>query len=224
MAIETRDQKVQYLKDEILVLASMVEQMVRYSIDALIHRRPQDSEKVYIYDHEINQKHAQIEGQCLSLIATEPPILAADLRLLASLLEVNTEIERIGDAAKSIAELNLIICCEPPVAGIAQISTITNQILDSYFQAIGAFIAENIEGAKDVVSSRQVIDEELNSYQTSLLASMQDTALAINYISNYFRIVHHLHTILEHINNVCSRTVYMSTGDLPTSKEQLHLI
>jgi len=224
MAIETRDQKVQNLKDEILVLASMVEQMVRYSIDALINRRPEDSEKVYTYDQEINQKHAQIEGQCLSLIATEPPILAADLRLLASILEVNTEIERIGDAAKKIAKLNITICNQPPIDGQIRISSISDQILENYFQAIGAFIAEDIETAKKITSENNEIEEKFELYKGDIIERMKDQTPTANNIAEYLRITHYLIEIYSHIINICNRTFYLTTGKLPINKYLLQQI
>ena len=55
---------------------------------------------------KINSKRYGIEEQVMVLIATQQP-MAHDLRLLASILEVSAELERMGDYAKGIATINL---------------------------------------------------------------------------------------------------------------------
>ena len=57
-------------------------------------------------DKEINEKRYEIEEQLMILIATQQP-MAHDLRLLASILEIISELERMGDYAKGIANINI---------------------------------------------------------------------------------------------------------------------
>ncbi len=57
-------------------------------------------------DEKINAKRYGIEEQVMILIATQQP-MAHDLRLLASILEVSAELERMGDYAKGIATINV---------------------------------------------------------------------------------------------------------------------
>ena len=100
---ETLDRALHEVLDDILVLGSMVEEAVRASVSALKQRDQNASEKIYEGDESINKKHFEIEDRCITLIATQQP-MAKDLRLLAAVIEISTELERMGDYAKGIAK------------------------------------------------------------------------------------------------------------------------
>ena len=105
---ETFERNLANLQDEILLLGSMVEEAILDTVDALKRRDLAASERIFREDRVINEKRYNIENNCLTLIATQQP-MARDLRLLASILEINTELERMGDYAKGISRINLLL-------------------------------------------------------------------------------------------------------------------
>jgi phosphate transport system protein len=108
MPRETFERELQDLKYQLLILGSLVEQAVRGAVEALKQRNLVDAHRIYDEDQKINEKRYEIEQNCLVLIATQQP-MARDLRMLAAILEVNTELERIGDYAKGICKINLML-------------------------------------------------------------------------------------------------------------------
>ena len=82
-----------------LMLGSMVIQALRESVDALRRRDLDTARRLIKEDEIINKKRYEIEADCLRLIATQQP-MAGDLRLIAAVLEISTELERIGDYAQ----------------------------------------------------------------------------------------------------------------------------
>src|SRR4030066_215708 len=121
MVRELLDRKIQHLLDELLVLDSMVEQAALDSVDALKQRDLAKARKVYYGDAKVNAKRFEIENECMITIATQQPIMAGDLRLLASILEVVGELERIGDYAKGIAKICLMLGDQPHVKPLIDI-------------------------------------------------------------------------------------------------------
>ena len=105
---ETLDCKTHELLDDILVLGSMVEQAILKSVEALKRQDMDLAQRIYDGDIRINTKRYDIENEAMVLIATQQP-MARDLRILASTLDVATELERIGDYAKGIANICLMI-------------------------------------------------------------------------------------------------------------------
>ena len=103
MTREALNQHIQQLKDEVLLLGSMVEEATLRAVDALRQRDIEASETIIEDDIQINEKRFAIENAILILIATQQP-MAHDLRLLAAILEVDSELERMGDYAKGIAK------------------------------------------------------------------------------------------------------------------------
>ena len=143
MARDALDRKISHLKDEVLLQGSKVEGMILDAVGALVTRDQAVFQQILSYDRQINQKHQEIEKQCLSLITTEPPILAKDLRLLTSLLEINTMLEHFGDNAKGIARTGLILSQEPPHKNLSNISNLAGEIIDLFHQVLGAFVNED---------------------------------------------------------------------------------
>jgi len=68
--------------------------------------------KIIAEDAEINKKRFAIENTLMILIATQQP-MAHDLRLLASCMGNYFKLERMGDYAKGIANINIRMGEEP---------------------------------------------------------------------------------------------------------------
>ena len=101
MLRKTFEAEIQQLKDEIILLGSLVEQNILDSVEALKKRDAEASQKVIDLDNKINEKRFALENQVMIIIATQQP-MARDLRLLASFFEVISELERMGDYAKGL--------------------------------------------------------------------------------------------------------------------------
>src|SRR5688572_26004534 len=106
MQRKTFSPEIQDVKDEILLLSSMVEQAVMDSATALKDNNLEQARQILSKDILINRKRFEIEHSIMVMIATQQPI-AHDLRLLASSLDICTELERMGDYAKEIANINI---------------------------------------------------------------------------------------------------------------------
>src|SRR5215467_10001524 len=100
------DQKIHFAKDQLLLLGSMVEEAVYHSVKALKDNDLDASQAVLVNDQTINRKRFEIENAVITTIAMQQPT-ARDLRVFASVLDLCTELERIGDYAKGIAVINL---------------------------------------------------------------------------------------------------------------------
>ena len=81
---------------------------LKNSVGCLVRRDMEASRQIIRDDRLVNQRRFAIEADILVLIATQQP-MARDLRLLAALLEITMELERIGDYAKGISRINLMI-------------------------------------------------------------------------------------------------------------------
>ncbi len=140
MIRELLDRKLQHLLDELLVLDGMVEQAIIESVDALKQQDLALARKVYDGDIKVNAKRFEIENECMITIATQQPIMAGDLRLLASILEVVGELERMGDYAKGIAKICLMVGNEPHVKPLIDIPRMAEIAVSMLHRAVGAFI------------------------------------------------------------------------------------
>src|SRR3990172_4743640 len=112
MLRKTFETELQQVKDEVLLLGSIVEQAIVDSVAALKKRDLKAADRILQLDRDINKKRFEIENRLMVLIATQQP-MAHDLRLLASSMEIISELERMGDYAKGISNINLPMADHP---------------------------------------------------------------------------------------------------------------
>jgi phosphate transport system protein len=210
---ETLDRALQEVLDEVLVLGSMVEESIRGAVTSLKQRDIEAARKIYAGDEFINKKHFEIEDRCITLIATQQP-MAKDLRLLAAVLEITTELERIGDYAKGIARINVLMGDAPLVKPLIDIPRMTDLGLDMLHRALGAFVAGDIEAARAIPKEDDEIDNLYNQVYRELVTYMMDDTSTIDRANYLLWAAHNLERMADRVTNICERTVYMVTGEM----------
>jgi phosphate transport system protein len=116
----TFHKKLQELQDDILSMGSMVGKAIARSVEALKNRDVELARIIVKEDQNINQKRYDIEEKCVQLIATQQP-MAGDLRTIIAVLNITSELERIGDHAEGIAKITIMIEDEPPLKPLIDI-------------------------------------------------------------------------------------------------------
>ena len=117
---EHYQQELSRLKDELYLLGNMVSMALKESVEALKAHNLDAAARVIANDRMVNTKRYRIEEDCLILIATQAP-MARDLRFLAGVMEIVSELERIGDYAKGIARITQYIGLEPHIKPLTHI-------------------------------------------------------------------------------------------------------
>src|SRR5512139_443421 len=162
MTRETLDRKIRHLYDEILILDSMVENATLRAVEALKKRDIESAQRIYADDKYINTKRFELENELIVTIATQQPIMAHDLRLLASIYEVIGELERMGDYAKGIAKIILLLGHEPLVKPLIDIPRMADLAVSMLNRAIIAFVNGDTEVARAIPSEDDQVDNLYN--------------------------------------------------------------
>ena len=210
---DTFERHLQQLQDEILVLGSMAEQAVLDSVEALKKRDLNASHKIFAGDIQINEKRYAIENGVLTTIATQQP-MARDLRLLAAMLEINTELERIADYAKGIARINLLLGDYPLPLPIQDLEQMAQLGLEMLHKALGAFIARDAALARQIPQEDDKVDELYNHIYQTLMNQMIANPSMINYTNYLVWAAHNLERMADRVTNICERIVFVATGEM----------
>lgn len=149
MSREHFDQELVRLKQEVFALSEMVAQAVREAVLALHWGDMEASARIIAGDRLINQKEQEIESSVLALTATQQPV-AGDMRLLASILSISSELERMGDYAKGIATVTQNIVWFSSLELYTELGKMTQMALDMLHQAMQAFIGEDLQAARAI--------------------------------------------------------------------------
>jgi phosphate transport system protein len=213
MPRQTLDREIHHLQDEVLLLGSMVEQAMLNAIDALKRRDLEASRRVYDDDDLINEKRYAIENRVLILFATQQPI-AHDLRLLAAILEVITELERMGDYAKGIAKISRLIGQDDIPIPSREISRMGDLAVSMLHRALSAFIAEDVNMAYRIPKEDDQVDELYNLIYHKIVANMIANPDSIDQTNYILWVVHNIERTADRVTNICERTIFIATGEL----------
>jgi phosphate transport system protein len=214
MARETFERQLQMILDQVLVLGSMVEQAVLDSLDALKRRDQAAARRIFDADLQINEKRYAIESGCITLIATQQP-MARDVRFLAAILEIITELERIGDYAKGICKITQIISEEAidPVL-IDELQQMANLGLDMLRRALDAFVAGDATTAREIPMEDSKVDKLYNQVYHKLMKQMTVDISTIDRANHIMWAAHNLERMSDRVTNICERIVYVATGEM----------
>ncbi|MBL8078127.1 MAG: phosphate signaling complex protein PhoU [Anaerolineales bacterium] len=212
MIRKTFESEIQQVKDEVILLGSMVEHAIIGSVEALKKRDIKAAERIIAEDREINKKRFAIENQLMVLIATQQP-MAHDLRLLASTMEIISELERMGDYAKGIANINIRMGEEPLLKPLIDIPRMAQKGTDMLHRALSAFINEDVEAAKSIPVEDDEVDALYNQiYHELMLIIIQDPR-SIERANWLLWVGHNLERVADRVTNICERTVFIATGE-----------
>jgi len=217
MLRKTFENEIQQVKDDVLVLGSMVEQAILNSVEALKKRDVKASEKIFAEDKEINGKRFEIENQLMVLIATQQP-MARDLRILASTLEIISELERMGDYAKGIANINIRMGDAPLLKPLIDVPRMANKGVDMLHRALTAFINEDVETAKSIPVEDDEVDALYNQVYRELMTFVIADPKTIERANWLLWVAHNLERFADRVTNICERTIFIATGEMAEIK------
>jgi phosphate transport system protein len=213
MLRKTFESEIKEVKDELLVLGSMVEAALIGSVEALKKRDVKSSQQIFAGDRAINKKRFEIESQLMILIATQQP-MAHDLRLLASIFEINSELERMGDYAKGIANINVRMGDEPLLKPLIDVPRMAQKGADMLHRALTAFINEDIQAARKIPVEDDEVDALYNQVYRELMTIVIGDPKTIERANWLLWVAHNLERFADRVTNICERTVFVVTGEL----------
>lgn len=207
------EREMQRLLDELLILSSIVERALTESVRALKYRDLNRSRHMIAEDRTINEKRFALETNTLALIATQQP-MAGDLRTLAAIFEIATELERIGDYAKGIARINLLIGEAPLLKPLVDLPRMAEQAQSMLHRAIDAFIRRDVALAQAIPQEDEYVDALYNQVYRELVAYVIDDPHHIDQSNYLLWAAHNLERAADRVTNICERVIFTVTGRL----------
>ena len=209
----TYHKKLREIQDDILVMGSMVGKAILRSIDALKNRDLELANQIITNDQKVNNLRFSIEEKCIELIATQQP-MAGDLRIIVAILNITTEIERIGDYAVGIARITILIGDEPLLKPLIDIPRMAELTTDMLRRSLDAFVNRDAEVAKKIITEDDLIDNLYDQVFRELLIFMAEDPKTITRATRLMWTAHNLERAADRVTNICERIVFIITGKM----------
>lgn len=213
MARATFDRQLAELQDEMLVLANMVDLAIDQSVEALKRRDNDLAKRVIEGDLAINKKRFEVEEKCLHIMARQQP-LASDLRILAAVLNIITDLERMGDHAEGIAKITIMHGEEPLLKPLIDVPKMAEKAREMLRGSLDSFITRDIELAKRISAADDEVDALYDQVYQELLGFMIKDPSTIHRATLLLWVAHNLERIADRVTNICERVVFLVTGHM----------
>lgn len=214
--METRaafHKKLREIQDDVLAMGSMVNKAILRGIEALKNRDLELAQQVIADDKKVNRKRFDIEEKCVELIATQQP-MASDLRIILAVLNIVSEVERIGDYAEGIAKIAIMIGDEPPLKPLIDIPRMAEQTVDMLRRSLDAFVSRDAEAARKISDEDDAIDHLYDQVFRELLTFMAEDPKTITRATRLVWVAHNLERAADRVTNICERVVFVVTGKM----------
>ena len=213
MTRELFTQELNHLQEEMMNMAYLVDQAMIDAVESLRVRDMQASKRIIAQDKTINKLRYELENACLVVIATQQP-MAVDLRVVAAILDIAKELERMGDYAKGIARINLLIGDEPLIKPLIDIPRMAQKWSSMLKQALQAFIQRDITLAAQIPLEDDEVDYLYEQVYRELITHLLATPSKIKQANYLLWAAHNLERASDRVTNICERVIFMVTGEL----------
>ena len=211
MARERFEQELRRLAERVLELGALAESAVADSVIALQNQDLDKARALIEADRRINELRFELENEALLLIATQQPV-AGDLRSLASVLEIATELERIADYAKGIATITLTLGTAPLVRPLPDLQRMSELACGLLHRSLEAYIRGDQRLAAAIPEEDGKVDALYEQVYRELVTRLMTDPQAIDQAMRLTWVAHNLERVADRVGNICERVVFSLSG------------
>lgn len=189
------------------MLEAALDSLWALDAEVAVHVREQDT--------AIDSEEVRIEEECYQILALQQPV-ARDFRVLAFVLKVNHDIERVADHASSIAKVAMKLAALPVVprfpTGLREMG---ERVPAACHKLLRAMLEEDVAAARQIVLDDKLIDsldKGAFSELTGALAHKDEDEVAAGLL--LYRVGRELERVGDLMKNIAEDVVYLGTGEI----------
>jgi phosphate transport system protein len=208
------------LSGDIARMGGLAEDMLSDAVQAIATRDVALADAVISRDPQVDAMQAEIEKKILRLLALRQP-LARDLRQTISAFKIASELERIGDLAKSSSKrVKVLEMAEP--AALKAVQRMGRLVVAQLKRVLDAYTALETEAAGNVWSRDEEVDEHYSSLFRELLTYMMEDPRTISACAHLLFVAKNLERIGDHCTNIAEEIHFLVTGEnLPNERPKV---
>jgi phosphate transport system protein len=208
------EDKIAGLKEQLFTMAGIVEEMIANSIKSLVNKDPALAEHVIGPDEDrVNRLEIENEDAAINLVALYQPE-ASNLRMLAMVIKINNDLERLGDHAVNIAEAAQFLMTRPAVKPLIDIPKMADHAIAMLKDSLDAFTRNDAELARSVCARDTIVDELNDTVKRDLAKIMGEDPATIERSLKLIMVSLNLERIADLATNVAEDVIYIATGQV----------
>ena len=210
---QTFSEQLAALQEDVVRMGSMAARAVQAAIRALAERDLKYADQVMGLENQIDALTLDIESRAVELLALQQP-MASDLRIIAAVLRIITDIERIGDYSVDICRQARELADRPLMKPLVDIPRMAEVVQKMLHESLRAFVQRDLDLAMKAVKQDDEVDRSYRMLHNELAEYVErDPSLTVQAMS-LLMIGTYLERMADHVTNIGERIWYMETGEL----------
>lgn len=208
----TLDHALDDLKKLILSMGGNVEQALLLAMQAIIKKDTSYFLQVHEIEKKINEAHIQVDNVCLSILAKQGPV-ARDLRLILSVIKINTDLERMGDQCVNISHTGKDYLGRQPLPQfMTEIQRMFDVAREMVTSSLDSFVKGDLEQARSILKMDDQLDTLKNKIFKDVQAHMKLSAVDVEAGLDTILIARNLERLGDHATNIAEDVIFAYTG------------
>lgn len=205
------EKELNELHRNLVKMGAIIEKQIDDMIKALLNQDVDLAKEVIARDDAIDNLEQTIEQECILLIARQQPI-ASDLRDIASILKIITDLERIADHCEDISQYTIKLSEQKYLKPLPDIEDMVGKVKVMVNTVIDSCIRKDLELANKVVALDDEIDDLFDKSVAGLQDMMAENPAYVKQCTDFIFIVKYLERMGDHAGNIAGWITYNVTG------------
>jgi len=218
MSIRTRyERELNGIVDNLVLMCRHIEVAIEKCVRALVKRDFDLAREVFETDKIIDSMERDIEQSCLKILMMEHPV-ASDFREVSAVLKMITDLERIGDQARDIAEITMQFRDEEYIKKLVHIPQMAVIVTQMVKDGVQSYINRDVELARSLDRTDDKVDELFNVVMSDLIDLIKKNPENAEQAVLFIMINKYLERIGDHAVNIGEWVEYAVTGNHPQNE------
>jgi phosphate transport system protein len=214
---QSLERDIELLRSKVTEMAGLAERALQASLQALVERNRQQAYSVILRDQYIDELETELNRLCLEFLVRQQPV-AGHLRFVFTIIQINKELERVGDYAESIARQALAVSTLQPQPPYAKFIEIGNLGIHMLRDAVEAFLQKDADLARRTMEIEERANSLRNSINVELAELSRQGQLPAAAVAPLMTVARRLERVSDQAKNLCEEVLYMCTGEFVKHK------
>ena len=204
----TLQQDLDAIRAKLLAMASLDEEALRDSLQAVLNLDRQLAYKIILRDRLVDELETELDRMCLEFLVRHQPA-AGILRFVYSTSKIIKELERIGDYAESVARQALQVEVLPAGFPRGSFEQMADLVIPMVRDAVIAFVEKNVELAHAAMAREKEADLLRNRISDELMRLPHPT----DQLAVLLTVARRFERASDQAYNICEEALYHATGE-----------
>ncbi len=204
------DNEISALHKEVILMGNLCEKSIEKAATALLTNDVKSAHEAIEIEEKINEKEREIEELCLTFLLKQHPV-ARDLRKISATLKMLTDLERIGDQARDIAEI-VINNDLSNYKNISHIQALSDATIKMVSDIIDAYVKNDLQLCETAIEYDNVIDDLFDAMKNDIISIVKNNTQEVENAIFLLMIAKYFERIGDHATNIAEWVEFSITG------------